>query len=237
MAFADSIRTARPTREDMASLIESSGVGIAAYCTSVSGTNTITATCPGVSAYVAGLRIFLKLSSNLTSSGVTINLNGLGAQTVNTNYGHGVSAYMIYSGRFIEMIYDGANFLLLNPQSEPLSFSPTLGASSGTWGGTSLFCYYDLQPNWRVFVTFGMNAGNVSSTPATLNMTLPFTGRSVGGNQFCPIWLEYNGTTNRGDSAAFVTAGTNSLVIYKPDLSAFPTGNARAFGSFSYYIE
>jgi len=104
MAFADTIRTARPSRDDIADLIESAGLGSAMWCGTSSGTNTITATCPGLSAYTNGQSVWL-VPANTNTGAVTINLNSLGAKTAVNKFGNALFKWQLRAGQPHHFIY------------------------------------------------------------------------------------------------------------------------------------
>lgn len=83
--------------------------------------NAQTATIPILAtAYVAGMRIAYIPTATSTSSNPTVNVNGLGAKTVVRGI-KGASSRVLVSGDITlgyvaDMIYDGTNLLLMNPQ-------------------------------------------------------------------------------------------------------------------------
>lgn len=86
----------------------------AQYLTSVSGTDTITASLTGLAAYVTGLT-FRFVPANTNTGAVTLNVNGLGAIAVTKQGALALSAGDIVSGAAAELLYDGTQFQLLNP--------------------------------------------------------------------------------------------------------------------------
>ena len=84
----------------------------AAYLTSVSGTNVITATGAfGMSAYATG-QIFTFIASGTNTGATTLNINSLGAKAVTKNGTTALSAGDIATGRAITVFYDGTQFQL-----------------------------------------------------------------------------------------------------------------------------
>lgn len=77
--------------------------------------NAITLTLvPALTAYVKGQR-FEFVASAANTGATTLNINGLGAKTINRDGGSTVLAGDITNARAVIVIYDGANFQLVNP--------------------------------------------------------------------------------------------------------------------------
>ena len=86
--------------------------GSAVWLTSVSGTNTITATAtPTFAAYVTGMS-FRFVAANSNTGPVTINIGGLGAKAVTKNGAEALGADDILAGAAVTIIYDGTEFQL-----------------------------------------------------------------------------------------------------------------------------
>jgi len=102
--------------------------GSLTYLTSVSGTNTITATGPvGMSAYAAG-QVFRFISAGSNTGATTININTIGAKAVIKLNGSPLVSGDIPSGAMVSVAYDGTSFQLQS----------TLGVSSFSAGATGL---------------------------------------------------------------------------------------------------
>lgn len=83
--------------------------------------NTYSATLsPAATAYTAGMYVELKIAHSNTGAS-TLNLNGLGTQTITTTAGAGLSSGQIVTGMIALFQYDGTNFQLLNPISVSIS--------------------------------------------------------------------------------------------------------------------
>lgn len=74
-----------------------------------SGTNTYTATIPGVLSYVDGDAYLIRFT-NGSDADSTININGLGAKTLTKQPGIQVTGGDIIAGQEMVLIYDGTNF-------------------------------------------------------------------------------------------------------------------------------
>lgn len=97
---------------------------------SVSGTNTITATCaPAITAYAAG-QFFTFVSAGANTGAVTLNINSLGAKAVTKEGTTALAAGDIASGAVVCVEYDGTRFQLVAGRSvQPLD--ATLTALAG----------------------------------------------------------------------------------------------------------
>lgn len=225
MAFADTIRTARPTREDIANLIEQSGIGLVSYCTSTSGTNTITATCSGITAYAVGQHFWFLPAANNTGA-VTLNINSLGAKNVRTKNGRALVLNMLITSIWAHVVYDGTNMILQNVQQEWADYTPTFGASVGSWSPGIYRARYYIKDNYSTVLSIRLSSGAVSSTPTYLTMTLPTTGKNLTDyNQFVPIYLNADSGAFIGSGHGFVLPNSSTLQIYKSSLAAFTTAN------------
>jgi len=108
----------------------------AAYLTSVSGTNAITAVAAfGMSAYATGQR-FSFLAAGTNTSAVTLNINSIGAKAVTKNGSTALAGNEIASGAIVEVVYDGTEFQLVT-QSVPagiiVMWSGSIVSIPGGW--------------------------------------------------------------------------------------------------------
>lgn len=101
---------------------------------SVSGTNTITgAMTPALAAYSTGMIVVFTPANNTTGA-ATININSLGAKSIVKGDGTALESGDLQASTSHVLVYDGTNFVVLNP----LSFSLVNGTLSGTLGVTGL---------------------------------------------------------------------------------------------------
>lgn len=106
--------------------------GTLTYLTSVSGTNTITATAAvSMSAYAAGQH-FVFIPANDNTGATTINLNSIGAKNI-YQYGAALSGGELVSGTPAVVVYDGTQFNLVST-----SPNRTIRATQATTSGTSV---------------------------------------------------------------------------------------------------
>ncbi len=78
---------------------------------------------PAILSYKAG-QVFSFLSSHTNTTTSTLNVNGLGAKTINKKDGAtALVAGDIVSGQLVEVEYDGTNFQMLNPVANTVSLT------------------------------------------------------------------------------------------------------------------
>lgn len=95
---------------------------------SVAGTNTITGSMsPALTAYATGMIVVFTPANNTTGA-ATININSLGARSIVKGDGTALESGDLQASTSHVLVYDGTNFVCLNP----LSFNLTNGTLSGT---------------------------------------------------------------------------------------------------------
>jgi hypothetical protein len=101
------------------------------YLTSPAGTNTMTAIASlGMSAYATGQRFFF-LAPTTNTGACTLNINSIGIKSITKSGTTALVAGDIVSGAIVQVVYDGAEFQILNPISTAVSTF-----SAGTTGFT-----------------------------------------------------------------------------------------------------
>lgn len=110
---------------------------------SVSGADTITATCaPAITAYAAG-QFFTFVSAGANTGAVTLNINSLGAKAVTKEGTTALAAGEIASGAVICVEYDGTRFQIVGGRSvQPLDAQLTTladGNATIAWPVGSVF--------------------------------------------------------------------------------------------------
>lgn len=110
--------------------------GTLTYLTSISGTDTITAVAPvSMTAYAAGQTFrFIAAGAN-TTTGVTININGIGAKSVTKNGATPLAIGDLASGSVIVINYDGTQFQITSASSSG-SFTNLSASGTVTFSGT-----------------------------------------------------------------------------------------------------
>jgi len=86
------------------------------YATAI-GTNTYTATFDGVKALVEGMSIKVKFT-NANTEASTLNINGLGAKSIQKGNGNTLSSGNIKAGQILHLVYTGSNFQVLGEGGE-----------------------------------------------------------------------------------------------------------------------
>lgn len=136
------------------------------FLSSVSGTDTITATVtPSIAAYTAG-QTFRFVTVGINSGAATININGLGAKSITKSGTAALEAGDLPSGGLITITYDGNRFQVVGAASGSASSANSVATTNDTTTTTS------------VFPTFvGANSGNnpIKVTSAKLSF-VPSTG-------------------------------------------------------------
>jgi hypothetical protein len=132
---------------------------------------------PAMSALTTGVIGCFKVSANNTSTTPTVNFNGLGAKTIVKFAGGPVGTADLTTAEPACVIYDGTNFLLLNPQSSTgtgktvLANSPSFSGAFQAYNGISLV-------NNGVCAEFGtVDSSNSAAITATTLYSPTATGR------------------------------------------------------------
>ena len=187
--------------------------GTLTYLTSITGTDTITAVAPiSMTAYAAGQTFrFIAAGANLTT-GVTININGIGAKSITKNGTTALAIGDIISGSIVEIVYDGTQFQYSNTATSLLG-------TNNTWTGTNAFTaalsYTSTFTGGTGIIAIGTNqiykdaSGNVGFGTAT-----PLAKVSVVGTGYSPnITLTDASTiawdTSTGQTATFTFVSSN----------------------------
>lgn len=98
-----------------------------AYYTNTAGTDDYTITIPGITSWadLVGVPLLVKFTVANTT-GATLNVNGLGAKTINKFVGTGLESGDIPTNAICQVVYDGTNVQLLS-----------ILAATVTWNSTS----------------------------------------------------------------------------------------------------
>jgi hypothetical protein len=71
---------------------------------------------PAPAGYVTGMQVIFKAKTANTGA-ATLNVNGLGAKTIVKAVSTGLSNNDILASMFCMVVYDGTNFVLMNPRA------------------------------------------------------------------------------------------------------------------------
>lgn len=200
--------------------------GVPQWLTSVSGTDTITATVTSANftAYAAGQSFNFVAAGTNTTTSVTLNLNGLGAKSVTKEGTTPLAAGDLLIGQVATVVYDGTRFQLIN--AIYLSSPPPIG---------------DVAPNSGAFTTL---------VAPTVNGDTQFNG-NVGMGVAASASYRLNVSAAAGDNGAYITtpdlipayfvstdASASGMSVYYYKNSASPAANdymanLRIFGNNS----
>lgn len=115
-------------RQMMADLVREFQVNAVRVLASVAGTNTITGSMtPDLTSYATGMMVIFTPANNCTGA-TTINIDSLGAKSIVKGDGTALESGDLQASTVHFMLYDGTNFVLINP----LSFNLVNGTLSGT---------------------------------------------------------------------------------------------------------
>lgn len=115
-------------RQMMADLVREFQVNAVRVLASVAGTNTITGSMtPDLTSYATGMMVIFTPANNCTGA-TTINIDSLGAKSIVKGDGTALESGDLQASTVHFIIYDGTNFVLINP----LSFNLVNGTLSGT---------------------------------------------------------------------------------------------------------
>ena len=232
--------------------------GTFTYLTSVSGTDTITAVAAiSMTAYAAGQTFrFIAAGANATT-GVTININGIGAKSITKSGTTALAIGDIVSGSIVEVTYDGTEFQI-SSQISP-SFNTLLSANN-TWTGKQTFTGTTSLISSKF--TNAIEAVTVSATAATgtinydvttqsvlyytsnasANFTMNFrasSGTSLNtalatGEAITVVFINTNGSTAYYNNAITID-GTSVTPLYQGTV-AWTAGQASGVDIYSYTI-
>jgi len=231
--------------------------GTFTYLTSVSGTDTITAVAAiSMIAYAAGQTFrFIAAGAN-TTTGVTININGIGAKSITKNGTTALAIGDIVSGSIVEVTYDGTEFQV---SSQVVSFS-TLLSTNNTWTGKQTFTgttsvISSKFTNAIEAVTVSATAANSTinydvttqsvlyyTSNASANFTMNFrasSGTSLNtalatGEAITVVFINTNGSTAYYNNAITID-GTSVTPLYQGTV-AWTAGQASGVDIYSYTI-
>lgn len=188
--------------------------GALTYLTPVSGTDTITATAPiSMTSYAAGQTFrFIAAGANLTT-GVTININGIGAKSITKNGSTALAIGDIISGSLVTINYDGTQFQIAGQVSSSL-----LG-SNNTWTGTNAFTaalsYTSTLTGGTGIIAIGTNqiykdaSGNVGFGTASPAAKVAVVGTGYSPNITLTDASTIAWDTSTGQTATFTFVSSN----------------------------
>jgi len=211
----------------------------AQYLTGVSGTDTITASLSGLTAYAAGQVFRFIVAGANTGTSVTIDINSLGTKSITKNGTSALAIGDIPVNAAIEIIYDGTRFQLIGTAAN-VANTVTGAVASGATGTTqsqgdnstkiATTAYVDAAsaPIRQTVLSgpvdssgFSAFGGSTGSATVTASGTLKATAAAGGSANYIgsitnPSWagLSTNGTMYLYldiTSAGVVTTGSTTL--------------------------
>jgi hypothetical protein len=180
---------------------------------------------PALPAYIAGVTVALSSDRDSVGSGTaTLNVNGLGTKDIKLANGDDLYPGAIQSGYVHQFLYDGTNFILLNPAESVFTWTPTLGTLSGTLANTNVIdaeYRYNAQSYGKyvdVLLHFTFDQATTDSGYISASTPTDFTTKSSGTAQgnISPNVLDL--------LVQLATLGVNSFVFRITDSNLFPTG-------------
>jgi len=88
------------------------------YAVDTASDDTYLATIQGITAYNAGLVVWLNPVTDNTGA-CTLNINSLGAKSLKTVLGQDPGDNHIDAAQIVPLCYDGTNFIIMTPDSNP----------------------------------------------------------------------------------------------------------------------
>jgi len=229
--------------------------GTLTYLTSVSGTDTITAIAPlSMTAYATGQTFrFIAAGANLTT-GVTLNINSIGAKNITKNGTTALAIGDIISGSIIEVTYDGTEFQISSLiSSSLLSLNNTWTGKQTFAGTTSNLSSKFINSTESVTVSATAATGTINydvtsqsvlyyTTSASANWTMNFRGNSGAsldsilstGEAITVVFMATQGSTPYYNNA--ITIDGNSITPLYQGGTAWSAGNASGVDAYSYTI-
>lgn len=210
-AAAGTSTTKAVTPAGLAAAIQAGGW---AYAADTGTANAlVVALTPAPSAYTAGMQVNVKVANNSTGA-ATVNVNGLGAKTIQRN-GAALGSGALVAGQIYRLIYDGTYFQM-TPTSEVASLAANgyVKLSSGLiiqWAVTSSFSSEGGQtvtfpiafPNACLAVVATPDLPSASSSQDAIAQVYSKTVNSVG------VYMQFpgSGTTTWGMTADLIAIG------------------------------
>lgn len=173
------------------------------YAASTTAANTYTATLSPVPlAYSVGMPVNIKFT-NANTGAATINLNSLGAKSIKLQNGNDLFAGDINATFIAQLMYDGTNFVLLNPYSFPEKFGrkgSNIASATTTDLSTATGDYVHITGTTTITGFGTLNAG--------IQRTVIFDGALI---------LTHNATSLILPGAANITTAANDSAIFRSE--------------------
>ena len=138
--------------------------------TTASGTNAYTATINGIESLTEGLSLKIKFI-NANTEAATLNINELGAKTIQKSNGSALSSGSIKAGQIVHLVYSGSVFQLLGE-----------GGEYGTAGAAQVLLPYTIGTEDGLVTGTIPSKGAATITPGTTNQVIS-AGQYLSGAQ------------------------------------------------------
>lgn len=187
-------------RQIMADIATEAQTGAVATLNTIAGTDTITADMnPELAAYVDGMVIKFTPANNNTGA-ATINIDGLGARSIVKGDGTALAAGDLQASTKHMCMYDGTNFVLLNP----LSIAPTAAgilAALLTVDGAGSGLDADLLDG------YGISTGSFTGTLTGMTVSTTGTVRYINTGRVCCLYISDGAIQGTSNSTAMTMSG------------------------------
>lgn len=164
------------------------------FLTGVAGTNTITASLTGFTAYAAG-NGFRFVAAGTNTGATTLNINAVGAKSITKSGLSPLVAGDIVSGGTYEVVYDGTQFQLVTDTRPPKGYISGLTLSTA---GSS--------------TTFSVAAGECADSTDTVMMQL-----AASLSKTTSSWAVGSGNGGLDTGAIAINTWYHAYVIRRPD--------------------
>lgn len=189
-------------RQQMADLVREFQVNAVRVLASVAGTNTITGSMtPDLTSYSNGMMVIFTPANN-TSGAATINIDSLGAKSIVKGDGTALESGDLQASTTHFLLYDGTNFVCLNPLS--------LNLVNGTFTGT-------LSVTGALTLNGSLTTDNTTADEPGYKGLPP--NAQTGGNYTCVL----------SDAGKSIQCGAFTYTIPANASVAYPTGTAITF--------
>jgi hypothetical protein len=176
------------------------------------------------------VRFFAGFSN--TSTTPTINVNSLGAKTVKYLHGAALTPGAIQIGKLHVIVYDGTDWLLLNPYTSWQTWSPTVSASASmtVTAQTNRESKYRVDGNGKHFefetTVDGITLGGTASISLYIPLPVAAVSHHVNAGFMCVAVDNGTQVTNGG---RYRVENTPRISLFKPGAANWTLGANTSF--------
>jgi hypothetical protein len=172
-------------------------------------------------------QVFAFAGGFANTGSTSINISGLGAKTIKRQNGRALVGGEIAVSTVYQIMYNGTDFIILNPSSEWLTWGPAY--TGFTVNPSSPLNYYKVSPdgNWCTVEVVQPNNGTSGAT--TFTITGPITALALTNAEWnAPIRYTDNGTASSTYGFAQISSASNTINLYtNPNLGAWTNVNGK----------